>query len=147
MALFDLDGVISDASHRQHLFRGSDPDWRGFFTSADRDPPLESGVALAASVVDDCSVAVLTARPGYVTGITRRWLAAHTVRHDLLIVRPRTGRGSSGDSADYKRFQLSLLRSAGYQVALAVDDDPRIIRMYRSEGVTALYTHSGYYER
>jgi hypothetical protein len=30
-------------------------------------------------------------------------------------------------------------------VALAIDDDERIIEMYRGEGQAALYIHSGYY--
>ena len=147
LVIFDLDGVISDASHRQHFLRGARMDYRGFFTAASLDPPYETGLALAASVAEDHTVAILTARPNYVVDMTRSWLAAHDVRHDLLILRPRHGRGSHGPSADYKRHEVSRLRAAGYQVALAVDDDERIIEMYRAEDVFALYVHSGYYER
>ena len=147
LVIFDLDGVISDALHRQHFMRGAHKDFRGFFTSAAHDPPYEAGLALAESVADTHAVAILTARPNYVTDITRSWLAAHEVRHDLLILRPRTGRGSHGPSADFKRHELGRLRAAGYQAVLAIDDDQRIIDMYRSEGVFALYRHSGYYDR
>ena len=147
LVIFDLDGVISDASHRQHFLRGARKDYRGFFTAAYLDPPYETGLALTASVAENHSVAILTARPHFVVDITRRWLAANEVRHDLLILRPRHGRGRGGPSADYKRHELKRLRSVGYEVALAIDDDERIIEMYRSEGVMALYTHSGYYER
>ena len=147
LVILDLDGVISDASHRQHFMRGPNRDFRGFFTSAAHDPPYGAGLALAASVADTHAVAILTARPNYVTEITQSWLAAHAVRHDLLILRPRRGRGSQGPSADFKRHELGRLRAAGYQAVLAVDDDQRIIDMYRSEGVFALYRHSGYYDR
>ncbi len=145
--ILDLDGVISNATHRQHYLRGAFKDFRGFFTAAPDDPPYESGLALAASIADDHTVAILTARPNYMLDDTRRWLAAHDVRHDLLILRPEHGRGSRGPSADFKRHELNRLRAAGYQVTAAIDDDERIIEMYRSEGVFALYTHSGYYER
>ena len=147
LVVFDLDGVISDASHRQHFLRGERKNWRGFFTSAGLDPPYEAGVALAASVDDDHAVAILTARPNYVADTTRAWLAAHEVRHDLLILRPRHGRGSGGPSADFKRYELSRLRAAGFEVVLVIEDDERNIEMFRSEGVSALYVHSGYYER
>ena len=146
LVIFDLDGVISDASHRQHFLRGARKDYRGFFTAASLDPPYRTGLALAASVADDHAVAILTARPNYVVVITRSWLAANEVRHDLLILRPRRGRGSHGPSADYKRHELYRLRAAGYEVAFAIDDDERIIEMYRAEDVLALYVHSGYYE-
>ena len=147
LVILDLDGVISDATHRQHYLRGSFKDFRGFFTAAPADPPLQTGLALAASIAEDHTVAILTARPSYMAGDTRRWLAANDVRHDLLILRPEHGRGSRGPSADFKRNELNRLRVAGYEVTVAVDDDERIIEMYRSEGVFALYTHSGYYER
>lgn len=147
LVILDLDGVISDASHRQHFLRGGRQDWHGFFTSAAGDPPIVSGMALAASIAGDHAVAILTARPHYVTDITRAWLAANDVRHDLLILRPRRGPGSRGASADFKRRELARLRRGGFEIALAVDDDERIIDMYRSESVFALYVHSGYYDR
>ena len=147
LVILDLDGVISDATHRQHYLRGAFKDFRGFFTAAPDDPPLETGRALAASVADDHTVAILTARPNYMADGTRRWLAANEIRHDLLILRPARGRGSHGPSADFKRHELNRLRAAGYEVVAAIDDDERIIEMYRSEGVFALYVHSGYYER
>ncbi len=146
LVIMDLDGVISDATHRQHFLRGAFKDFPGFFTAAPGDPPYETGLALAASVDEDHTVAILTARPYYMSDDTRRWLAANDVRHDLLILRPERGRGSRGPSADFKRHELSRLRAAGYEVTAAIDDDERIIEMYRSEGVFALYTHSGYYE-
>lgn len=147
LVIFDLDGVISNASHRQHFLRGARKDWRGFFTDASLDPPYETGLALTASVDDDHAVAILTARPHYVADVTRGWLAANEVRHDLLILRPRRGRGSGGPSADFKRHELHRLRAAGFEITLAIDDDERIIEMYRSEDIFALYVHSGYYER
>ena len=147
LVILDLDGIISDASHRQHFLRGDRRDYEGFFRSAALDPPYQSGLALAASIAQDHAVAILTARPNYVVDMTRTWLTANDVRHDLLILRPRHGRGSHGPSADFKRHELGRLRAAGYEVAVAVDDDERIVEMYRSEGVFALYVHSGYYER
>ena len=145
MAIFDLDGVISNASGRQHFLRGGRWDLRGFFMAADRDPPIPWGLGLAASVVDDCAVAILTARPDYVTGITRSWIAEHQVRHDLLILRSGSGRGSQGTAADFKRYELARLRAAGYEIVLAVDDAQQNVDMYRSEGVFAFYVESGYY--
>ena len=147
LVIFDLDGVISDASHRQHFLRGVGRDWRGFFVDARLDPPYETGLAMTSSVSGDHAVAILTARPHYVADVTRAWLAANEVRHDLLILRPRRGRGSGGPAADFKRRELNRLRSAGFEAKVALDDDERIVEMYRSEGVFTLYVHSGYYER
>ena len=148
LVILDLDGVISDASHRQHFLRGARKDWSGFFTSAALDPPYEKPVWLwppRSPTITRWPSSLPV--PTSVVDITRGWLADHDVRHDLLILRPERGQGKWGPSADFKRHELSRLRAAGYEVAVAIDDDERIIDMYRSEGVFALYVHSGYYER
>ncbi len=141
--VFDLDGVISDATHRQRYLRQEPQDWRGFFAAAVDDPVIDSGRALAGSVGRGHAVVILTARPGYMTPETVRWLEHNDVRHDLLIIRPADDRRPS---PDYKRDELIEMRSAGYDVQLAIDDDGEIVDMYRDQDVFALYVHSGYYE-
>jgi pyridoxine 5'-phosphate synthase PdxJ len=49
-------------------------------------------------------------------------------------------------SPDVKRAILTGLRTDGYEPTLAIDDDPRNLAMYRSEGVPTVYLHSGYYD-
>ena len=160
--IFDLDGVISDAEHRQHYLSSarartgrsgadsiSPQDWSDFFTAAEHDPPLPDGLALVTAAVKasarriGAAVIICTARPHYTTDITRRWLADHGVRPNLLILRTPDDESSS---EAFKHRELGRLREAGYSVELAIDDDERIISMYRDEGVFALYRHSGYYD-
>ena len=141
--VFDLDGVISDATHRQSYLRQRPQDWRGFFAAGVDDPVIESGRALARSVEAGHVVVILTARPSYIAASTADWLDRNDVRHDLLVTRPDGDRRSS---PEYKRDELIDLGSAGYDVQVAIDDDPEIVAMYRRQGVFALYVHSGYYE-
>ncbi len=145
--IFDLDGVISDASHRQHFLRRRRQDWRGFFMAAVGDAPLRTGLGLfegAARGRPRWATIICTARPHYLADITKGWLAAHGVRPHLLILRSPYDRSSA---AAFKRRELSRLRRFGYRIEAAIDDDERVIAMYRSEGVAALYCHSGYYDR
>ena len=39
------------------------------------------------------------------------------------------------------------MRCRGLDLKLCVEDDLRNVEMFRAEGLTALYIHSGYYER
>ena len=142
--VFDLDGVISDASHRQPLLRGPALDWEGFFAAAVDDPPIPAGVGLTGATAADHAAVILTARPSWLAAPTLDWLAANRVRCHLLILRPPEDRRPA---ASFKRHELGRLRAAGYEIAAAIDDDERIVAMYRAEGVLALYVHSGYYER
>jgi hypothetical protein len=141
--IFDLDGVLSDASHRQKFLREDPPDWQNFNLSAASDPPIPAGVAFAASIAADQRLVIITARPLGIADLTLDWLHAHGVRHDLLILR---GDGDERPTAEMKRAQLRELRARGADVRFAVDDHMANVEMYRSEGIVGLYMHSGYYE-
>jgi hypothetical protein len=144
--VFDLDGVIADASHRQHFLaaeRFSDKDWDGFFNACVDDPVIEPGHRLVGSISDDFCVVILTARIHETREKTVAWLSANDVRHDWLILR---GHRQGGPSTEWKREQLELLQEAGADIELALDDDPRNIVMLRDSGLAAMYVHSGYYD-
>ena len=161
--IFDLDGVVADAGHRQHYLLQKNPDRRSFFMAAEYDTPLRAGLALIQAAirssrstssrstagncaeVDNCpEVIICTARPHYLTDITRRWLTKYGVHPSLLILREAQ---DHRDAASFKRYELKRLQRAGYTIELVIEDDEMNIDMYQSEGVFTLYTHSGYYER
>ncbi len=155
VVIFDMDGVLADATHRQHYLRGDRWDWPGFFSAIGQDPPLRAGMGMLATVKasPDHVATILTARPHYIAEESLHWLAEHGKTHgtaygaepDLMITRaPDTERISS---VKFKRAEVARLREAGYSIDAAIDDDQNIIDMYLEEGINALYLHSGYYEQ
>ena len=143
--VLDLDGVISDASHRQHFLaaeRSRDKDWHGFFHACVDDALIAHGAALAASISAQRSVVILTARIHEIRDKTVEWLHENEVRHDWLILR---GHREGALSSDWKRLQLEALTEAGARIELCADDDPRNVEMMRSMGIATLYVPSGYY--
>ena len=142
----DLDGVISDASHRQHFLqaeRSRDRDWTGFFHACVDDPVIEVGRRLIASFDDGYCVIILTARIFDIREQTVAWLGANEIRHDWLALRgPREGQ----ESPSWKREQLLAFRSAGCEIELFIDDDPRNVDMAKGLDIPALYVPSGYYD-
>lgn len=142
--LVDIDGVISDASQRQHFLKNPEGrrDWRGFFGACGQDQPLRAVPALLHLLDPELTVVLLSARPAFVFPDTLDWLGRHAIRWDLLVLR-------SDDSfigaADFKRGVVRELRSSGFEIELALDDDEQIVAMYHEEQLRALYVHSGYY--
>lgn len=141
--VFDLDGVIADASHRQRHLRDGRRDWDAFFDDCVHDTVLPAGAALAAAVDEGHTVVILTARPDRVVHATVDWLAANGIRHDVLVLRPRGDRRSS---ADFKRDELATLVAQGAQIVAVVEDSPPNLAMLRDEGYPAVPVASGYYE-
>lgn len=143
IAIFDLDGVISDAQHRQHFLADGRRDWDGFFNAAGDDPIIAEGEALVSLLDPGLGIVVLTARPLKVQALTIDWLARNRIRHDLLIMRADSDFGSS---AIVKRQAVTELVGLGFEPLLAVDDEQGNVNMYRQLDIPTVYRHSGYYD-
>ncbi len=107
------------------------------------DPPIPEGIRLVERLTEGTSIVLLTARPAALAETTVTWLERNGVDWDLLAMRNDDDHGSS---PEVKRAILNGLRGDGHEPVLAVDDDPRNLVMYRSEGVPTVYVHSGYYD-
>ena len=141
--IFDMDGVISDASQRQKFLRSDPPDWVGFNSGTWRDRPLPEGVTAVREAALVHLVIVVTARPLAMIDMADQWLERHGVPVDLLVLRPD---GDDRHSPAVKRDELAALRAAGADVVAAVEDHPGIVEMYEQAGVAVRYVHSGYYD-
>lgn len=137
----DIDGVLADGAHRQHLVKAKR--WREFFDAANRDTPIAETAVLLRLLDADLIVVLLTGRPVRTREPTVTWLAEHGYRWDLLVMKQDTDVRRT-DIA--KREAVTALRAAGFTPVLALDDEPGNVEMYRKEGVPCLYIHSGYYD-
>jgi hypothetical protein len=138
----DIDGVLSDASTRQHYIESPRADWRAFFDACGQDPVIEEVKRLLDLLDPTLQVVLLTARPHRVHHLTEAWVRHYEIRWDLLIMR------SWGDydwARDYKQYSVHDLRRFGFDLHLAIEDDPGNVEMFRHEGIPTLYIHSGYY--
>jgi hypothetical protein len=142
-AVFDLDGVLSDAASRQHYLEGSWQDWDAFFEACGEDRVIEEVARLLALLDAQLSIVLLTARPARVQPQTIAWLRRYGLRWDRLIMRDF---GDYGASRQFKRRSVHELRHAGFDLLLSFEDDRRNVAMFHEEGIPCVYIHSGYYD-
>ena len=142
-AVFDLDGVLSDAAARQHLLEGPRPDWEAFFAASGDDPPVEDVATLLGLLAPHLAVVLLTARPSRVRELTLDWLGRHGLRWDLLVMRRD---GDRRPARQFKQEAVRALRRGGLDLRLCFEDDRRNVEAIRAEGVPCVYIHSGYYD-
>lgn len=139
--IVDIDGVLADGAHRQHLVQAKQ--WPAFFDAAVGDAPIAETAVLLRLFDADLTVVLLTGRPVRIRHDTVAWLAEHGYRWDLLVMK---------EDRDYRPSRLSKrdavvdLRNAGLTPVLALDDEPGNVAMFRAEAIPCLYVHSGYYD-
>jgi hypothetical protein len=141
--VFDMDGVLSDASSRQHFLEYPHRDWESFFEACGDDALIDEVARLLEVLDADHRVVLLTARPLRVRPQTLAWLDRYKLRWDLLIMREW---GDYSASRSFKRQSVDDLRAFGFDLRLAFEDDRRNVDMFHAEGVPCVYIHSGYYD-
>jgi hypothetical protein len=142
-AVIDLDGVLSDATSRQHYLEAPRRDWRAFFDACGEDPVIEEVKVLLDLLDRELGVVLLTARPERVHHLTEAWLEHYRIRWDLLVMRPH---GDYDVARAFKQTSVEELREFGFELRLAIEDDRENVAMFRAAGVPCLYMHSGYYD-
>ncbi len=141
--VFDMDGVGQDAATRQHYLEQPRRDWDAFFAACGDDELIEEVARLLDVLDDDLQIVLLTARPLTVQPQTLGWLERYELRWDLLLMRPY---GDYTASRTFKKESVEQLRTYGFDLRLAFEDDRRNVEMFHAEGVPCIYIHSGYYE-
>ena len=134
LAVFDIDGVLADVSHRVRHLEKRVPDWQRFFQAAPQDPVHPEGVALAQEAALECEVVYVTGRPEWCRRDTQEWLDHHGLPPGTLAMR------RAGDRRPARKAKPELLRRlAGDRVvAVVVDDDLEVCDAYEAAGWTVL---------
>ncbi len=141
--VFDIDGVLSDAVGRQHFIERGRRDWTAFFEACGDDEVIEEIARLIELLDPGLTVVLLTGRPLRVQPQTLAWLERYGLRWDLLVMRDR---GDYSQVTWFKHGVVGDLRTYGFDLRLAMEDDPSNHAMFVAEGVPCVYIHSGYYD-
>jgi hypothetical protein len=146
VAIFDLDGCISDDRWRQHLLpkaqEGSTPGqdaYDSYHDVCDRDPVLAPGAAvLRQHIADGHIIFFATGRPFSVAEKSAAWIKSNfgiSIENDFSILMRTQGdiRPAHMVKADFADFIIKN----GRPVVAAYDDRQDVVDVYRSKGFNA----------
>ncbi|MCF7550131.1 hypothetical protein [Pseudonocardia sp. WMMC193] len=130
LAVFDIDGVLADVTHRLHHLRARPQRWERFFAAADVDPLLDEGAERLREAQVDFDVVYLTGRPERNRRLTERWLAQHDLPTGPLYMR------EDDDYRPARMMKREVLRRLARtrEVASVLDDDPAVVRVLSDDG-------------
>lgn len=134
--VFDMDGTLAEVTHRRHFVRdlpaGQKPDWDAFFKACPDDTPRQAVVEkLLAAKAAGHDVIVCSARPEPYRDMTAAWLGKYGIPYDRLIM--RRNRDYRPDEIVKKEFLDKYLDRT--KIVKVYDDRPKIVRMWRAEGL------------
>lgn len=134
-AVFDIDGVLADVTHRLHHLRSRPKNWAAFFAAAGDDPLLTTGRQQLLEAARQHPVVYLSGRPERLRRLTQTWLDAHDLPAGALVLRP------NGDRRPARLLKAQLVRriAQGGDIALVVDDDPEVCDALRAAGFPVLH--------
>jgi hypothetical protein len=129
IAVFDIDGVLADATHRQHFVEGRPKDWHAFFAAVAADPVIEEGRRRLLAAATQHEVVLVSGRPERTRAATEAWLEQAGMGKPRVVLRDDSDRRRAAD------LKADLLPSVGSpaEVVLVLDDDASVV-----ERVTAL---------
>jgi hypothetical protein len=130
--LVDLDGTLSDTTHRQHYLSSKPPDWAGFSLAARRDPANFAMISWLRDNYLDNPIIITSGRPSYAAWLTRLWVAEHGVRWDAIALRPRN---DTVPGVSHKMRIVAVLRVLGFMPEFAFDDSGEVSLAYSEVGI------------
>jgi hypothetical protein len=136
VVIVDLDGTLSDGTHRLHLLPTKDlhltESWSEFNGAAIGDSPIQNTIDVVNALWKaGMLVIILTGRSDEVETDTMIWLDRHRVKYDYMIMR------RASDNRKDTVIKEEVLRAIGMKhIVCAFDDSPNVIKHFRSLGIT-----------
>jgi tRNA uridine 5-carbamoylmethylation protein Kti12 len=122
----DVDGTLSDLTHRLHFVKTLPKDWKSFFGSLSDDAPRQEVIDEVNALSETHDIIIVSGRPDNYKKETIDWLNRYGVKFKTIIMR------KSGDKRPDDEIKEEILN--GYfnksKIALVIDDRPRVIRMW-----------------
>lgn len=137
--IVDIDGTLADCSHRLHFVRGKRKRWNKFFAAASKDKPRVDVVSRVRELARQHKIHLVTGRPEEYRQQTLKWLSFYRIPFESLYMR------ESGDYRpdDVVKQEILDLCFDKDKVGLVIDDRPRVVRMWRSNGLEVLDVGDG----
>ena len=141
IAVFDIDGTLSDNSHRTKWVEQRPKDWNRYNATMHLDTPIPEMVDLARSLRDGGYTIVLcTGRSLDHYGTTCNWMLDNRIKYDWLFMR------NAGDRRPDTVVKVELLNQIRERIGpptVWFDDRDGVVKVLREEGVRVLQVAPG----
>lgn len=137
--IVDIDGTLADCSHREHFIRGKRKKWKKFFEAASKDQPRIDVVAQVRQLANHHKIHLVSGRPEEYRQQTLKWLSHYRIPFESLHMR-ENGDYRSDDIVKQEILDRCFDKD---NIELVIDDRPRVVHMWKSNGLKVLDVGDG----
>lgn len=138
--IFDIDGTITDITHRRKYVKQSPKDWDNFNDLMKDDILQHWAKALIKDLRIRYDIILITGREERFREITLDWLRRNDVHSNMLLMR------TTGDKTDDDVIKKGLYErhvEPRYDIIAVFEDRSRVVKMWRDLGLTCLQCDYG----
>lgn len=133
--IFDIDGTLSDPTHRLRFITEQEPkDWDAFYAACGDDAPINEALDVLAVLDAEHKVILATGRVESTRETTLEWFARHRIYADEMPLYMRKDGDHRPDTV-VKREMLDQMRADGWEPTLAIEDRASVVAMWREAGL------------
>ena len=141
----DIDGTLSDCSHRLHFLENKD--WESFFAAAPQDTLNQWCFGLLENLQGQYHIVFVTGRPERTRSQTEQWMIDHEVPYYHIYMRPDflpNGKPDHRQDFEVKR-ELYERYLKDKDIAFVIDDRNQVVDEWRRLGLVCLQCADGNY--
>jgi hypothetical protein len=140
--IVDLDGTLTDCSHRLKYFKGPEKDWAKLEAGIPEDGPIRPIIELV-NRYKNGKIIFVTGRAERTRADTLHWIYDHTgLKCFDLLMRPDD---DYREDWQVKRDTYNRLIAPFYNVRFVLEDRQQCVDMWREKGLTCLQVAKGDY--
>jgi predicted kinase len=140
--IIDLDGTLSDTSHRIHHLRGNKPNWHAFFAGIEEDEvnrAVEAAYKMALAA--NYTILLVSGRPETYRIPSETWLRRHGFT-DYFALFMRQVQDQSPDT-EVKSKIYDRYIAPYFDVLFILEDRPRVVQMWRDKDLVCFQVQAG----
>lgn len=144
--IVDLDGTLSDCTHRRHFVTLSETrkkkDWKSFYAELVNDPVAPWCKDIVDALSKKYFTILVSGRPQEHEEVTRNWLFKYNINYHALFM--RRVKDNRDDYIVKKEIYEEHIKPF-YDICLVIDDRSRVVKMWREQGLICLQCAEGNY--
>jgi FMN phosphatase YigB (HAD superfamily) len=143
LVVFDIDGTLADIEHRLDYVRSKPKNWKAFDAGIPNDK-VNQPVAevFDAMIMGGHTVILASGRSERTRIATQDWLRKNGFSsYDKLYMRPADD--YRGDDIVKREILDEIIADYGKKPDMVFDDRPRVVRMWREEGIFVFNVYQG----